>query len=124
MGGKEKKIHFYHQLPILILDAEAQLHLWYDAKDRLTTSHKHTQKKLKKKKKKKLKKKAVIGKIHLCPVQNMERNLYALPSQMRVQQQISNIKQRKMSYEPSLEEKSGNVQAPSSTLLSSIKDLG
>ena len=79
--------HFYHQSSILILNSEAQLHLKYDAKDRLTTSHKHT-------KEKKTKKTASIGKIHLCPVQNMERNLYALPSQMRVQQ-ISNIKQRK-----------------------------
>lgn len=52
----------------------------------LNTSHKraHTQKEV------------GIGKIHLCPVQNM-RNLYALPSQMRVQQ-VSNIKQRRMSY--------------------------
>lgn len=37
-----RKRYFYHQLPILILNAEAQLHLEYNAKDRLTTSHKHS----------------------------------------------------------------------------------
>lgn len=95
-----RKRYFYHQLPILILNAEAQLHLEYNAKDRLTTSHKHSKpkKKIFEKKQNKTNKKknktASIGKIHLCPVQNTEKNLYALPSQMRVQQ-ISNIKQRK-----------------------------
>lgn len=90
-----RKRYFYHQLPILILNAEAQLHLEYNAKDRLTTSHKHSKPKKKNFwKKKKKEKKSSIGKIHLCPVQNTEKNLYALPSQMRVQQ-ISNIKQRK-----------------------------
>lgn len=42
MEGKKK---IYHQLPILVLNVEAQLHLWYDAKDRLTTSHRQKKKK-------------------------------------------------------------------------------
>lgn len=71
------------------------------------------------------KKKVGIGKIHLCPVQNM-RNLYALPSQMRVQQ-VSNIKQRRMSYRWPLEEKMETSRLLGSRLfllfLSSIKDL-
>lgn len=43
--------HNYRQLPIVILNAEAQLHLRYDAKDWLTTSHEHNEKTNQKRKK-------------------------------------------------------------------------
>lgn len=52
-----RKRYFYHQLPILILNAEAQLHLEYNAKDRLTTSHKHSKQNFGKKKEKEKKSK-------------------------------------------------------------------
>lgn len=63
------KRHFYHQLSTFILNSEA--HLQYNANGLVNHFTRHTQ---------------VLGKIHLCPVQNMKKSLYALPSQMRVQQ--------------------------------------
>lgn len=65
-GLEMEKKHFYHLVTYRTLQAEAQLPSKIRCKrERLTTSHEHTRNKNSK----------LIGKIHLCPVQNMEKNL-------------------------------------------------
>lgn len=66
-------------------------------------------------------KQQVIGKIHLCPVQNMERNLNTLLSQMWLRQ-ISNIKQRNV-LRTFFRVKTEIVQARQSTLFVQYKRL-
>lgn len=110
-AGKIGK-HFYHQIPILTIHAEAQLHLKYDAKGEVNHFTQNTHG---------TEKQQVIGKIHLCPVQNMEKNLNTLLSQMWVRQ-ISNIKQRNV-LRTFFRVKTEIVQARQSTLFVQYKRL-